>query len=307
MPNLVPVSLVAVGRHLPGAVRVPARRARRAHGAFEPRRVRAPRARVRHPLVGAAARRDGDAHRRPRRHDARAAALRAQRVGAAVARRTRAASTIASASRSSTATARPSSAARSSAGARPTGRSSARRSSARSAARTRLRGPRARRRRCIGAPTRSASSRSGPTSGAARRRRAATDRVTADGWLRTGDLARIDDDGFVWIEGRVSAMVNRGGLKVFPDEVEEHLRAHAGVADAAVVGVRRRPARRSAVGVRRAAPARRSTPTRSQAWCRAAHGALQGPGRASRWSTSCPRNEIGKVLRQDLVPLARPG
>src|SRR5262249_53090303 len=48
-------------------------------------------------------------------------------------------------------------------------------------------------------------------------------RVTDDGWLRTGDLARIDADGFVWIEGRVSAMINRGGLKVFPDEVEERL------------------------------------------------------------------------------------
>ena len=61
--------------------------------------------------------------------------------------------------------------------------------------------------------------------------------MTGDGWLRTGDLARIDDDGFVWIDGRVSAMVNRGGLKVFPDEVEEHLREHPAIADAAVAGV----------------------------------------------------------------------
>src|SRR4051812_20636634 len=58
-------------------------------------------------------------------------------------------------------------------------------------------------------------------------------RVTDDGWLRTGDLARIDADGFVWIEGRVSAMINRGGLKVFPDEVEELLRGHPAVEDAA--------------------------------------------------------------------------
>ena len=89
------------------------------------------------------------------------------------------------------------------------------------------------------------------------------DRVTDDGWLRTGDLARIDDDGFVWIDGRVSAMVNRGGLKVFPDEVEEHLREHPAVADAAVAGV---PDDRLgevpwAFVVRRARR-RRSTPTR---------------------------------------------
>jgi acyl-CoA synthetase (AMP-forming)/AMP-acid ligase II len=64
-----------------------------------------------------------------------------------------------------------------------------------------------------------------------------SDRLSPDGWFRTGDVARIDGDGFVWIEGRLSDMVNRGGLKVFPAEVEEVLRAAPGVADAAVVGV----------------------------------------------------------------------
>ncbi|OAA27780.1 acyl-CoA synthetase (AMP-forming)/AMP-acid ligase II [Frankia sp. EI5c] len=63
------------------------------------------------------------------------------------------------------------------------------------------------------------------------------DRITPDGWFRTGDIARIDPDGFVWIEGRVSDMINRGGLKVFPGEVEEVLRLSPGVADCAVVGV----------------------------------------------------------------------
>ena len=63
------------------------------------------------------------------------------------------------------------------------------------------------------------------------------DRLTADGWFRTGDIARVDDDGFVWIEGRVSDMINRGGLKVFPGEVEEVLRLDSSLADVAVVGV----------------------------------------------------------------------
>ncbi len=63
------------------------------------------------------------------------------------------------------------------------------------------------------------------------------DRLTDDGWFRTGDIGRVDDDGFVWIEGRVSDMVNRGGLKVFPAEVEEVLRLHPSVADVAVAGV----------------------------------------------------------------------
>ena len=60
----------------------------------------------------------------------------------------------------------------------------------------------------------------------------------ADGeFQRTGDVARLDEDGFVWIEGRVSDMVNRGGLKVFPAEVEEVLRLHPDVQDVAVTGV----------------------------------------------------------------------
>ncbi|OHV39201.1 MULTISPECIES: class I adenylate-forming enzyme family protein [Pseudofrankia] len=63
------------------------------------------------------------------------------------------------------------------------------------------------------------------------------DRLTPDGWFRTGDIARIDEDGFLWIEGRVSDMINRGGLKVFPGEVEEVLRLSPTVADCAVVGI----------------------------------------------------------------------
>jgi acyl-CoA synthetase (AMP-forming)/AMP-acid ligase II len=61
-----------------------------------------------------------------------------------------------------------------------------------------------------------------------------SDRLTDDGWFRTGDIGHIDDDGFVWIDGRVSDMINRGGLKVFPEEVAEVLRLSPSVADAAV-------------------------------------------------------------------------
>ena len=63
------------------------------------------------------------------------------------------------------------------------------------------------------------------------------DRLTSDGWFRTGDVGRIDEEGFVWIEGRLSDMINRGGLKVFPSEVEEVLRLAPDVADVAVAGV----------------------------------------------------------------------
>lgn len=62
------------------------------------------------------------------------------------------------------------------------------------------------------------------------------DRMTADGWFRTGDVGLIDGDGFVWIDGRMSDMINRGGLKVFPAEVEEVLRLSQHLSDVAVVG-----------------------------------------------------------------------
>jgi acyl-CoA synthetase (AMP-forming)/AMP-acid ligase II len=58
----------------------------------------------------------------------------------------------------------------------------------------------------------------------------------ADGWLATGDLGRVDDDGYVYLAGRDDDVINRGGEKVYPRQVEEVLFAEAGVAEAAVVG-----------------------------------------------------------------------
>ncbi|MSO37472.1 MAG: long-chain fatty acid--CoA ligase [Acidimicrobiia bacterium] len=62
------------------------------------------------------------------------------------------------------------------------------------------------------------------------------ERTTADGWFRTGDIAKIDSEGFVWIEGRMSTSINRGGFKFTPEEIEEVLRAEGSVVDVAVVG-----------------------------------------------------------------------
>lgn len=57
------------------------------------------------------------------------------------------------------------------------------------------------------------------------------------GWFRTGDLGRLDEDGFLYVTGRLKEMINRGGEKVLPLEVEEALAAHPAVVDAAVFGV----------------------------------------------------------------------
>ena len=61
--------------------------------------------------------------------------------------------------------------------------------------------------------------------------------IVEDGWLRTGDLATIDAQGYVAIRDRIKDMVNRGGEKVYCVEVEEVLCGHPGVLEAAVVGL----------------------------------------------------------------------
>ncbi len=61
--------------------------------------------------------------------------------------------------------------------------------------------------------------------------------VTADGWVRTGDLAVMDERGYCRIVGRLKDMIIRGGENLFPVEIEEVLYRHPAVAEAAVVGL----------------------------------------------------------------------
>ena len=61
--------------------------------------------------------------------------------------------------------------------------------------------------------------------------------LDAAGWLRSGDLAVMDEDGYVKITGRLKDMICRGGEKIFPREVEEFLFTHPGIAEACVIGV----------------------------------------------------------------------
>src|SRR5262249_50100419 len=65
----------------------------------------------------------------------------------------------------------------------------------------------------------------------------ATAEVFHDGWLRTGDLGRIDEEGFVYVEDRAKDMVLRGGENVYCAEIEAVLYEHPAVYEAAVYGV----------------------------------------------------------------------
>ncbi|MDF1800028.1 MAG: long-chain fatty acid--CoA ligase [Planctomycetota bacterium] len=64
-----------------------------------------------------------------------------------------------------------------------------------------------------------------------------TDKTIIDGWLHTGDLATMDEDGYFYIVGRKKDMINASGFKVFPDEVDEVLASHPKILEAATIGV----------------------------------------------------------------------
>ena len=61
--------------------------------------------------------------------------------------------------------------------------------------------------------------------------------MTPDGWLRTGDMGWVDEEGYIFLAGRKDDMIKRGGELVSPEEVEDVLCAHPKIDEAAVIGV----------------------------------------------------------------------
>jgi fatty-acyl-CoA synthase len=126
------------------------------------------------------------------------------------------------------------------------------------------------------------------------------------GWLRTGDAARMDDDGDIWIVDRVEARFVSGGEVVYPGDVERVLLTHPAVADAGVVGV---PAPGGGkVGAAFVVLAAGDAPTEDEllAFCRGRLAAPQIPASIS-FVGGLPRNAVGKLLRDQLLRLASRG
>jgi long-chain acyl-CoA synthetase len=126
-----------------------------------------------------------------------------------------------------------------------------------------------------------------------------SDRIDEDGWFRTGDIGRIDDEGFVWIEGRVSDMINRGGLKVHPEEVEEVLCLFPAIVEAAVVGIP--DERLGEVPVAFVVSSNSDVDADDlERHCRAHLAPYKVPTRFTR-IPALPRNEVGKLVRSRLT------
>jgi acyl-CoA synthetase (AMP-forming)/AMP-acid ligase II len=120
------------------------------------------------------------------------------------------------------------------------------------------------------------------------------------GWLHTGDLARIDEEGYVFPVGRLSETINRGGEKFGPIEVESVLREHPGVIDAAVFGV---PDFEMGERVGAAAVTRVSiSADELRTWCRERIAHYKVPDRFV-FLEELPYSSTGKVNRGELIEL----
>ncbi len=128
------------------------------------------------------------------------------------------------------------------------------------------------------------------------------DRLDPEGYVRTGDFARLDGDGFVWIEGRVGDVINRGGNKVFPGQVEEVLLLSSGVSEAAVVGL---PDERLGE-VPLAFIVGHAPDAELDQLCREHLVPYKIPV-GYRRVEALPKSEVGKVLRRELVALGAAG
>jgi long-chain acyl-CoA synthetase len=124
---------------------------------------------------------------------------------------------------------------------------------------------------------------------------------TEDGWYRSRDYTRIDEDGYVFVTGRVSDMIIRGGSNVSPAEVEAVLREHPGVADVAVVGLPDPEYGERVAAAIVLKPAGQFDEPGYLQLCEARLAPYKIPSVFRRFD-DLPRNVNGKVLRRDLRP-----
>ncbi len=123
--------------------------------------------------------------------------------------------------------------------------------------------------------------------------------VLKDGWLVTGDLARVDADGYCYIVDRKKDMVDVGGLKVFPREVDEVLYQHPDIAEAAVVGVPDAELGEVIKAFVVVKPGRSLTEEAVIAFVRERIAHYKAP-RSVEFRTELPRSGVQKVLRRVL-------
>ncbi len=126
-----------------------------------------------------------------------------------------------------------------------------------------------------------------------------TARTIVDGWLHTGDMGRLDADGFLYIVERKKDLIIRGGFNIYPREVEEVLYAHPAVAEAAVVGTPDPLMGEEVVAFVVIRPGASASADALVAFCQERLAKYKCPRRV-RFVDALPKNPVGKILRKEL-------
>ena len=131
----------------------------------------------------------------------------------------------------------------------------------------------------------------------------ATGETFVDGWVRTGDLARLDEEGFLYIVDRAKDMIIRGGENIYSIEVENVLYDHPAVIDAALIGLPHATLGEEPAAVVQLAPGTRASEEELKSWVRARLAVFKTPVRIAFLDEPLPRNANGKILKGDLKAL----
>jgi long-chain acyl-CoA synthetase len=129
---------------------------------------------------------------------------------------------------------------------------------------------------------------------------ATAEAVSADGWFRTGDIGRVDEDGYYYIVDRKKDLIIRGGYNIYPREIEEVLYEHPEVAEAAVVGIPH-PELGEEVGAAVALkPGATVTPDELRSYVKSQVAAYKYPRRV--WIVDAlPKGPTGKILKKEIT------
>ena len=131
----------------------------------------------------------------------------------------------------------------------------------------------------------------------------ATAQTFVDGWVRTGDLARVDEEGFCFIIDRAKDMLIRGGENIYCIEVENVLYDHPAVMDAAIVGIPHRTLGEEPAAVVTLKPGASATEEELRAHVAEHLAAFKVPVKVRFWHETLPRNPNGKILKNELKKL----
>jgi long-chain acyl-CoA synthetase len=128
----------------------------------------------------------------------------------------------------------------------------------------------------------------------------ATAQTIVDGWVKTGDLARMDAEGFCYIVDRAKDILIRGGENIYCIQVENALYEHPAVMDAAVVGIPHRILGEEPGAVVYLKPGAQATEEELRAFLSGKLAAFEVPVKVKFWTEPLPRNPAGKILKKDL-------